>query len=211
MTFELIVFDMDGTLIKRPSSWEKLHRYYGTTDKEKRYLEAYLNGEIDYPEFMRKDISSWGDNLHINHISRILLSYEFMDGALMLAEYLSKHKIVKGIITAGLDIVAEDVCKRLKFDFYVANGFEIDDNGYLTGEGILRVEPLRKGDVMKAIIDRMGISDENVISVGDAHYDKGLFEHSRIKIGISDESIAHMVDYLAKDLYEVLDYLRKIL
>jgi phosphoserine phosphatase len=202
---------MDGTLIKRPSSWERLHQYYNTQDKEERYLKAYLRGEIDYREFMRRDIRTWGKKLHINEIKRVLLSYEFMEGAYELASFLANRKITKGIITAGLDIVADDVTRKLNFDFYIANGFEVDNNGYLTGEGILRVEPLRKDEAIKNIMKILNVKKENIISVGDAHYDKGLFDYSKVSIGVGDDKLRPYVDYIAKDLRDVLRYLKKIL
>ncbi|MEM3421110.1 MAG: haloacid dehalogenase-like hydrolase, partial [Candidatus Hadarchaeum sp.] len=48
------------------------------------------------------------------------------------------------IITGGLDVLAGNVARDLGIPHIIANGLEVDKSGYLTGEGILRVEPRHK-------------------------------------------------------------------
>ena len=55
--YDLVCFDMDGTLTKLRSSWCWVHEHYGV-DNEPAY-QAFVNGEIDEPEFMRRDIALW--------------------------------------------------------------------------------------------------------------------------------------------------------
>lgn len=55
--YDLVCFDMDGTLTDTRSSWKWIHDCLGV-DPEANY-RAYLNGEIDESEFMRRDIALW--------------------------------------------------------------------------------------------------------------------------------------------------------
>lgn len=208
--YRLIAFDMDGTLVKRPSSWEKIHKYFGTEDIEKRNWELYSNGLIDYQEFMRRDIKAWG-KVSRDKITQILLDYQFMDGALALAEYLREKPVYKVIITSGIDILAQDVAKKLKFNDYYANGLEFDDDGYLTGEGIVRVEPFCKDKVLNRLMLKMDVAKDQVISVGDSYYDIGLFNTSGLSIGIDNKDLHSVnVNYIVKDLYELLELLKTL-
>lgn len=205
----LAIFDMDGTLIKRPSSWEKIHIHFNTQDIEKSVLDLYNRGLIDYNEFMRRDIAAWGNNIHISLIRKILLDYEFVKGAYELSAYLKEKRAICGIITAGIDIVANDVTRKLNFDFYLANGLDVDKHGFLTGEGILRVEPNKKGEILNSVVRELGIDIELLLVFGDSKYDIGMFRLADISIGLnSGELDPDDVDYLVNNLLEALNILK---
>ena len=55
--YDLVCFDMDGTLTKLRSSWCWVHQHF-EVDNEPAY-QAFCSGEIDEPEFMRRDIALW--------------------------------------------------------------------------------------------------------------------------------------------------------
>lgn len=47
----LVVFDVDGTLLKIRSSWQHLHEALGTWDRGKQYAEQFFQGLIGYEEW----------------------------------------------------------------------------------------------------------------------------------------------------------------
>ncbi|MBE3122801.1 MAG: hypothetical protein IMZ58_11440 [Thermoplasmata archaeon] len=59
-TIKLVFFDMDGVLLDTVSSWRYIHEHFGTTNE--RSIMPYLRGDIDYLEFMRRDVSLWKKN-----------------------------------------------------------------------------------------------------------------------------------------------------
>ena len=70
---ELVVFDMDGTLVDVVSSWAEIHRYFGENNDDG--LRKFMRGEIDDEEFIRRDIRIWWrhrPNLHVEEIEEIL-------------------------------------------------------------------------------------------------------------------------------------------
>ncbi|PCN51222.1 hypothetical protein B6U99_00300 [Candidatus Geothermarchaeota archaeon ex4572_27] len=209
--YRLIAFDMDGTLVQHPSSWERLHEHFGTVEVGARNWELYVRGEIDYEEFMRRDIAAWG-RVSMELVRRVLLGYRLADGAEELARFLGRAGLVRVIVTAGIDIVAEDVCRRLGFDEYVANGLEVDSEGKLTGRGILRVEPFRKEEALKPILRRRGVSWDEVIAVGDDFHDASLFRAAGLSIGIEGERLGDVrVDYRVEGLRELIPLLRDVI
>ena len=68
MNYKFVAFDLDGVLVDTFSSWVWMHEYFGVNNDHS--LFAYQRGEIDYLEFMRRDIQLWlekkkeGINLH---------------------------------------------------------------------------------------------------------------------------------------------------
>jgi len=75
MRYKLIAFDMDGTLTEEDSCWGVLHRHFGTQEAARRHLKAYDRGEIDYPEFMRRDIALWKPVPTLEQVKRVLTPY----------------------------------------------------------------------------------------------------------------------------------------
>ena len=61
--YDLICFDVDGTLIRHPSDkviWEILNlRFTGDDSVNRERYRMYLNGEIDYAEWVRLDVGGW--------------------------------------------------------------------------------------------------------------------------------------------------------
>ena len=55
----LVVFDVDGTLMKAVSSWQFLHEGLGSWGKGKQYAEQFFRGAITYENWARLDASLW--------------------------------------------------------------------------------------------------------------------------------------------------------
>ena len=69
---------MDGVLLDTVSSWRYIHEYFRTTNA--RSIIPYLRGDIDYLEFIRRDVSLWKKKWGLrkeNHYSKNLVFYPF--------------------------------------------------------------------------------------------------------------------------------------
>ena len=58
-TLKLVVFDVDGTLIKVNSSGQFLHKKLGTWHKGKQHAKQFHQGTITYEEWAKLDVSLW--------------------------------------------------------------------------------------------------------------------------------------------------------
>lgn len=185
MEYELIVFDMDGTLVEGKSCWRKVHSHFGSGGEASKNLEDWEEGRIDYPEFMRRDISLWKPKPHVSQIEDILEDYILPPGAPEVFDEIDERCYEVAIISGGLDILAEKVADELDISHVFANGLETDEDGYLTGEGIFRVDPQNKSEILEGLTSKLGIGLEECVSVGDSVYDEELLSSSGMGIAIN--------------------------
>ncbi len=170
----LIVFDMDGVLTVERSSWRVVHDHFGVDNEDA--FNAYMNGEIDDREFMRRDISIWKklrEDISIEDVRSILSSVRITREMERSINRLRETGAYICVISGGLDILIDIIGRELFHDTF-ANGLEADPKGFLTGEGILRVPLDGKDRVLRTIIDERGPFDHS-IAVGDSLVDVPLF------------------------------------
>ena len=208
---KLVAFDLDGTIVKEDSSWGRIHQFFGSMDVQRINLELYLRNKITYDEFMRRDIAAWPKPLHVNQIKSILLNYELDENMYFVVKELTTLGVEIAIISAGIDILANDVAKKLGIKHVVANGLEINEKGYLTGNGIKRVEPLRKHEVLSKLANKLGITLKNTAAVGDSKYDKTFLLHAGVGIALDkDPELTSIADFVVKSVKEVPRIIKKI-
>ncbi|QLH74793.1 MAG: HAD-IB family phosphatase [Methanomassiliicoccales archaeon] len=210
--YDLVAFDMDGVLIDYPSTWTWVHDHFGVRNRES--VDAFLRGEIDDLEFMRKDISLWIDKrpgICRGDLEKILWPVPLMKG---LEETVSAIKASGAkcvIVSGGLDTAAERIADRFGFDGFLANGFECSEDGRLTGQGVLRVMLKSKMSSLMEFQRRFGIRPERTASIGDSFIDVSMFELSALKIAFNpiDELVVGRADHVIreKDLRLVLPYI----
>jgi phosphoserine phosphatase len=210
----LIIFDMDGVLVENRSSWRIIHEALGTSNEDS--FKAYIRGEIDDEEFMRRDIRRWltsKPDLSISHIRKIYSKVKRTEGIEELFSGIGELGGHSTIISGGIDLLSSTLMKDYNIDSQNANGIE-EENGKLTGEGILRV-PLRdKGSVIDTVLKRIG-PHAPIISVGDSMVDITMFKKSDLSIAfdpdiqqVSDEADVTINDRdLRKVLKEIIDFL----
>jgi phosphoserine phosphatase len=205
-------FDMDGTLVDVVSSWAAVHEYFG--DHNEEGLRLFQEGKIDDHEFLRRDIEVWWrhrPHLTIDELETILDGVPLMPGAPELFRGLKDAGVVTAIISGGIDLLARRIGRELGIDYVLANGFRVDAEGRLTGEGIIRVPIWDKEGVLRQVQAQLGIPPERTGSVGNSEIDVGLFRRSAIGVAflpedeIVREKATHVID--EKDLRKVLPYL----
>lgn len=211
MDYKLVSFDMDGTLVEEPSCWRTIHRHFGTEEAASKNLGAWERGEIDYSEFMRRDIALWEPTPHISQIEEILSGFNLVPNISEVSSELREEGYEIAIVTGGLDLLADKVARELKIPHILANGLRVDDDGFLIGEGILRVDPLRKDEALKELIDELGINMSECVCVGDSKYDISLLKRTGMGVAIgSGSSLAEVADVVISDFEDfdrLLDFL----
>ncbi|MDI6642604.1 MAG: HAD-IB family phosphatase [Candidatus Hodarchaeaceae archaeon] len=211
MRYKLVAFDMDGTLVVEESCWSTLHRHFGTQEAARRNLEAYERGEIDYQEFMRRDISLWRPPPHISEIEQVLASFTLAPKVADIVKDIHERGYSTAIITGGLDILARRVAEELRIGHVFANGLAVDERGHLSGEGIFRVEPSLKDEVLSRLVERLGMTLDECVAVGDSKYDVRFLKRAGLGVAIGGSSeLARVADVVIRDFEhfpQLLDYL----
>ncbi|MFX0211040.1 MAG: HAD family hydrolase [Candidatus Hodarchaeota archaeon] len=206
--FELIAFDLDGTLLEESSCWNKLHAKFETLKKAKKNMEAYCSGRINYSEFVRRDTKLWTPIPSILEIERILMNYTLKPFAKEVFMHIKYKKMKTAIITAGLDLLANKVGRELGADYVVANKLLTDENGFITGESVSPVDLLRKDKVFLQLLNELQIEPRKVLAVGDSKFDKNFLHVAGYRVAIGDsKELGEIADVTIKNLRELLPFL----
>ncbi len=185
---QLVCFDMDGVLTDTLSSWKHIHDHFKTSNEHS--VEAYLKGNIDDLEFIKRDVLLWNHNgqlATLKEIEQILHHVPLMNGAKECITFLQTNNIKTAIVSAGIDILAEKVAHQLQIDVVYANGFKTDKDGRLTGEGILKVPLAQKDIAVKNLADTLNISLDHCAAVGNSCFDIPMFETVGLGIAFNPE------------------------
>ncbi|MHA1971623.1 MAG: HAD family hydrolase [Candidatus Hodarchaeales archaeon] len=197
----LVAFDLDGTLTEKfpVSSWEVVHRYFGTWDSQGLpVLHDFLKGEISYYEFCKKDAEAWINRTE-KEFQSALETIQLREGATEFVSFLKNKGCTLVIISMGIFDIVDKIGKRLKFDYWVGNRV-IRKNGLITGDVQIDVGWKEKGQVLKKILDKFNISPQNCIAIGDATADLEMFEVAATSIAIepSSEKVSQTADFISR-------------
>lgn len=210
----LVVFDMDGVIIDTISSWKYIHDYFGTSNDHS--VDDYLKGNIDDLEFIRRDALLWQENgrpITKNKLVEIVSDVPLMKGAEECIDLLKKNNIKTAIVSAGLDVLADIVTEKLEIDYVFCNGVKADDNGFLTGEGILQVELMYKDKKVIELSKELSIPLEKIASVGNSCFDIPMFEVSGLGIAFNpdDDCVRKAADYIVegRDLTKIIPIIKQ--
>ena len=173
-----VVFDCDGVLSDNGSSWQMIHRSFGTGEDDggehQEALEMFLDGKISEEEFVAHDIKLWREvrpDIHRDDIMRCYSGVGLIEGARKVVENLKKRGIFVAIVSSGVDIFVGAIANMLKVDDWVANGFEWDDEGWLLGGLPTRVLTHDKGIMVEKLARINGFEPSQIVSVGDSSTD----------------------------------------
>ncbi len=212
-----VVFDCDGVLVDSVSSWKTLHDGFGTDNSQN--LSQFIAGKITDVEFMRSDIAMWKairEPIHKDELFRMYSGISLMEGARETIKELQDEGVYVAIVSAGVDLFVSSIAAMLKVDDWIANGFEFDENGFLTDDGVCRLHASGKGDVIMRLMDIHGFSSEEIVSVGDSEMDLSMMVEGSKFIGFNpsrDSSIKAFTDanvpiVMEKDLSKILDFIK---
>ena len=210
--YDLVCFDMDGTLTKLRSSWCWVHSCF-EVDNEPAY-QAFCNGEIDEPEFMRRDIALWTNknpDVTIRDIAVLFRDMPLIDGIQETIACLKANGIRTVIISGGINLAAEMLAREFGCDDYIADEILAYDDGKLTGEGKMNVDLRDKGINVRQYIEKYGTTMERTVSVGNSFTDIPLFKNSGMSIAFNptdpytQEAATHTV--FSENIADILDFI----
>lgn len=174
---ELVTFDMDGVLIDVGSSWVMVHKAFGVSNETS--LRAYLNGEFDDAEFIKRDAALWlrqKPQIRRDDFEAIFAQPPFMAGVERTLSELHRRGIQTAIVSGGVDIMAENVARRLGIRHVSANGFVYDRDGHITGDGVVRTPLNDKAAAVVRFASELRVPLDRVLAIGNSLPDVSMFD-----------------------------------
>ncbi|RZD49029.1 MAG: hypothetical protein CXT66_05205 [Methanobacteriota archaeon] len=191
-----VVFDCDGVLSDNGSSWQLIHKQFGTGEDDggehQKTLEMFLDGEISEEEFVDHDIQLWrgvSPEIHRDDIMRCYSGVGLIEGAREVVEGLQKRGFFVAIVSSGVDIFVGAIANMLKVDDWVANGFEWDEDGWLVRGLPTRVFSHNKGLMVEKLARINGFEASQIISVGDSSTDLSMMIDGSHFIGFNPRRV----------------------
>jgi len=173
--FELVIFDLDGTLTQERSIWEYIHKrlgkWYGFAEE---YQNQFLAGEISYEEFCERDAQVW-KGMKVEELLKIVETVPFHPGVDELINYLKQKQLKLSMISSGLSLLSDWVHQKYGFDYSVSNDL-LHENGVLTGKVKIQVYYDKKAEWVRRIMKEFGVESEEVIAIGDSRGDIDMFQ-----------------------------------
>ena len=197
---KLVLFDMDGVLVDSISSWKHVHTYFSTSNDHS--VDAYVKGLITDEEFIRQDVSQWKkDNefIFLEELHDIFSSLSLINGARTCVNRLKKDGVMLGIVSAGIDLLANQVASELGITMVYANQLQTDKLGRLTGEGLVNVPLMYKDRVVKQISQRLHIPFGSSAAIGNSCFDIPLLRSVGLGIAFNPHD-----DCVVKEADEVV-------
>ncbi|MDG1077058.1 MAG: phosphoserine phosphatase SerB, partial [Planktotalea sp.] len=179
---KMLLADMDSTMIQQECI-DELADEAGVGERVAAITAAAMNGELDFDGALRERVgllkglpeSVIGDVLD----KRITL----MPGGPVLLATMKAHGAYAALVSGGFTAFTAAISKTLGFDENRANTL-IADGGELTGEvGLPILGKQAKVDALEEITARLGISEADVLAVGDGANDLGML--TRAGMGVA--------------------------
>lgn len=211
----LVVFDVDGTLVRVKSSWGYLHRYFGVEREAQKYMRMFEEGEISYIDWMRLDTELWikarGGRVHRSEIIDALSKVEIDPDAPRLFRELRRRRVFIALVSSGIDLLVRRIATELGADAWVANRLLFDREGFLVpgGSPLVGVD---KAPAVKRIAAELGVPLDATAYVGDSHWDASAMRAVAYPIAVGDDPRLNGVAKIRVErLGQVLEVLKPVL
>ena len=170
---KMLLADMDSTMIQQECI-DELADEVGVGDRVKEITVRAMNGELDFEAALDERVALLADQpAHI--IDKVLKErIKFMPGGRMLIATMKADGAYAALVSGGFTAFTHKVAETLGFDEHHANTLLVDGDK-LSGRvarPILGREA--KVEQLEKITAKLGLSENDVIAVGDGANDLGM-------------------------------------
>ena len=177
--FDLISFDVDGTLVEHPSGkviWELLNiRYGGSEDTNQRRFEAYQAGRLTYDQWVEADVSGWMEkDATKEEILEVVREFRPNEGAIETVLELKNRGYTLSVVSGTIDIVVDTLFPDLPFEDVFTNRIFFDEQGKLSGWQATPFDIYGKPVALKELARKYDTSVDKIAFIGDGDNDVPL-------------------------------------
>ena len=179
----MLLADMDSTMI-RQECIDELADAAGVGERVKDITARAMNGELDFEAALRERVGLLAGQPE-GIIDRVLVErIEMMPGGATLIATMKARGGHAALVSGGFTAFTARVADRLGFDEHRANTLVVRD-GALTGQV---EEPIlgraAKVRALEDITARLGLSEDDVIAVGDGANDLGMLGRAGMGVAL---------------------------
>lgn len=170
---DLVAFDVDGTLVTNAEGrvvWQILLERFGCPESADtgRY-EAFLAGEITYPEWVDLDIGDWAaaGATRAQIVESVERELELTDGAREVVTELRARGYRLAVVSGTIDVVLDVLFPSHPFEYVFTNRIAFDDAGRIESWQATPYDMDGKRDGLAEVAALAGITPERCAFVGD--------------------------------------------
>ncbi|WP_187430720.1 hypothetical protein ROLI_000330 [Roseobacter fucihabitans] len=191
---KMLLADMDSTMIQQECI-DELADEAGVGDRVKDITARAMNGELDFEEALRARVGLLC-GLPIPTIRKVLEErITYMPGGAVLLATMKAQGCYAALVSGGFTDFTAAVATRLGFDENRANTL-VSEGGALTGEvGTPILGRQAKVDALVEITTRLGLTEADVLAVGDGANDLGMLARAGTGVALhAKPSVAAQCD-----------------
>lgn len=205
LLIKLVVFDLDNVLIDTETI-DEIAKIKGIEEEISDITLQAMQGKIPFETSIRQRVKKL-EGISTSDIDEAMDKISLNPGAVETATELKKQGYEIAIITGSFDVIALKVKELINADYAFYNTLEVDD-GKLTGEVSGPLITQNKVDVLRQLVDEIGITLDECATIGDGANDLEMIKNAKIGIAYNAKPILKEnadVQINEKDLRKVLD------
>jgi len=133
MRYEGLILDVDGVIVPSLHFWYRANSLAGTIGLiDGVYIPQYLDRKIDYRVLNATAVRLWKENkVALGDIRKIVEDAPLRPGVeTFIDAFRKRHSNRIALLSTGLDVLVDDVKRRLKINYSLCNILEMENGDY---------------------------------------------------------------------------------